>query len=307
MTAPATDRSPTTEPSWRRALRHVVLQEPLIYSRLSLANLRAPSRPRGILVGIGLCARERLGQAVPIDVLGMLLPAEIVRRAIGEPPMLVLVADRHASENGLDADRIRERTAETVRTLAQVRNALGLRGMTIVRASSFHDSAAYQAVLADVRERAPSGADGYVLRQVADVLFLERRYGALLKVGWAGGGSDGAPGEPFFDDRCRRWGRSRASFVYCKAGRVLDDWRRKAAPYVALEPSRRICLDPDEDVDGKLHNAPVARSTKRALRNHLRAIAYSYSRHVRPLHGPLEERVRTIIDDIVHGRPVRPD
>lgn len=308
MAATTLDPTARIEPTWRQELRRVVLQEPLIWSRPSLEALRdpVPTRPRGILVGIGLCAREQLGRAVPIDLLGMLLPAEIVRRAVGEAPMLVLVADRHARENGLDEVRVQERTRATVRLLAQVRSALGLRHMKIVRASSFHDSAAYQAVLARVRERAPAGADGYVLRQVADVLYVENQYRGLIKVGWSSAGDpSAAAGEPFFDDRCRAWGRSRASFVYCKAGRVLDDRRRKAAPYVALEPSRRICIDPHEDVDRKLRAAPVDRSTMRALRNHLRAIVYSYSRHVRPLKGTLEERVHAIIDDVALA-PVGP-
>src|SRR5690606_33326906 len=104
MAATTLDPTARIEPTWRQELRRVVLQEPLIWSRPSLEALRdpVPTRPRGILVGIGLCAREQLGRAVPIDLLGMLLPAEIVRRAVGEAPMLVLVADRHARENGLD-------------------------------------------------------------------------------------------------------------------------------------------------------------------------------------------------------------
>jgi hypothetical protein len=92
--------------------------------------------------------------------------------------------------------------------------------------------------------------------------------------------------------------------VYTKAGRVLDDKRKKAPPYVEMDPARRICLSRGEDVAAKLARGKMraSYSTWRGVRNHLNAITRTYARLVRPLDGPLEERVQAMIDD-VWGEP----
>ncbi len=302
MTARAKREVASGEPRWRKQLREALLQEPLIASRPSLIALRQAGRecPGAVFLGIGLCTRAELSRAMPLDVLGMLLAAEVVRRSVGAACTVVLVADEHARANGLAAAAVASRTLETVQLLTQARAAAGLERMHIVTASQFHASAAYRAALAEVAAHAPRSTHEYVLRQVADVSFFDRAYRGIIKVGWStdGGGGRAVGGEAFFDERCRKWVGSRVAFVYCKAGRVLDDRRRKAAPYLALEPSQRICLRRDEDVARKLGDAPITESTRAGVRNHLKTIVYSYGRLVQPLRGTLEERISELIEQV---------
>ncbi|ACY16683.1 hypothetical protein [Haliangium ochraceum] len=288
---------------WLDRVAACAAQEPLIDSNTTVDALRQvarPAPPNAVFLGLGLCTRTQLSQALPLDVLGMLLPAERVRQAAGASRLVVLVADEHAQDNGFAAAEVEHRARETVAALTRMRAACGLERMTILRASEFHHGERYRAVRRQVAARLPERAHGYVERQIADVVYLDRVYGGILKVGWVRAGVHRGPrrDELGFDRMVRACFGDDIGFVYCKAGRVLADHARKAPPYIAVEPSLRVCLDPDEDPARKLATAEVSPDTVRCVRRHLGRLVYTYQRYVDTLRGPLEERVSTVIERV---------
>lgn len=297
---------PPTVPTWRRRLEQSVLQHPLLQSRPSLEGVRALGGrpPRALMIGVGLCNESRLSAGLPVDVLGLVLPAESLRRAIGAQSIVVLVADVHARLNRLPAADVERRAKEAVLVLERVRRGLDMPHLEVLRARELDGEADYRALLAEVERRAPRAEHGYVTRQVADVEHLHRTLGGILKVGWSLTGSSGAPrghDERFFDARHRALFGPRVGFVYCKPGRTLDDERKKAPPYVTLDARRRVCLRPDEDVRKKL--AAATRSSSKAtvngVRNHLRAVtraACALSEET--VRGPVDARVQALISRV---------
>jgi hypothetical protein len=294
--------------SWIDRVAECVQQEGLIDTGSSLDGLRALTRktpPRAVFLGLGLCTRSQLAQALPIDVLGMLLPAECIRRAIGASTLIVLVADQHALENGFAPLGVERGVQRTIAALVRLRQRAGLTRMTILRASSFHDDERYQAVLAEVARRLPQRAHAYVERQIADVEYLDRLYGGILKVGWVRSGKHRGVrrDEVGFDRLARACFGAHVGFVYCKPGRALADHARKAPPYITVAPVRRICLDAGEDPAGKLADARAFASpeTINGVRGHLRRLVYAYHKHVDVLSGGLEDRVAGIITRTCSG------
>lgn len=291
---------------WTADAARLVRQSPLLETGLSLEGLQRAQRPRppaAIFVGVGLCTRARASRAVPFDVLGMLLPAERLRRAIGARELVVLVADSHALINDLDPFQVRALARRWIDTLARLGDSV-LPRLRVLRASQLHATPRYRDVLEEVRRRAPGGAHPYVLREVADIEHLRRELGGVLKVGWAiCSCGDRGHDERFFDARHRAWVGSAVGFVYCKAGRALDDRRPRAAPYITTDPERRICLSPGEDVEAKLARASAlghaSASTVRGVRKQLKMIARAYRELGHPLRGPVEQRTQTIIDEML--------
>jgi hypothetical protein len=234
--------------------------------------------------------------------LGLVLGAEDVRRETDATELVVLVADAHALEQGAPPSEVEARAVQYERVLRRIGERCGFDEMRVVRASRLAREPAYARTLARVRESTPDDADPYVERELADIAHFVKMHGSLVKVGWAleparkGAHRD----ERAFDECYRRWVGCGAWFMYTKAGRVLDDERKKAPPYVETEPSRRICLSQDEDVAAKLEHGRrrASYSTWRGVRNHLNAITRTYGRLVRPLEGPLEVRVQAMIDDV---------
>jgi len=291
------------ESGWVEHLKHVVRQQPLIATRPSLAQVgRVPAmrRPRAVFCGVGLSSGRQLGAGVPLDVLGMLVPAERLRQAIDAETLLVLIADEHARHVVGDPQHVDGCADDWVDLLQRLRRSFGLRHLRIVRASDFHHRTGYRSVLDGVKQRAGQQADPYFVRQAADVAFLHRQLGGLLKVGWTLQNVS-APrtsrDEAAFDRELHRWVNDDVPVVYCRAGRVLSDQRPKAPPYLVIEPARRLCLDPHEQPVSKLRWADldVSPDTARAVRRHLKAIARAVRQTLMPLSGPLERQIETLL------------
>jgi hypothetical protein len=298
---------------WRGQLEQRVRQEPLVDYRLSSAHLspHEPSRrPRTVLVGVGLCSRTRLSPVLPIDVLGMLLPAESIHAAVGASTLIALVADSHAETNRFDPRAVAHTTNRVQSSLDRIRQSLVLPDLQVITASSFHRTSDYLELLAEVSTQVP-GQHPYVWQQIADVLYCERKWGPLLKIGWATGQHCCRPtphDELDFDLLTKRWTGNRVGFIYCVAGRTLDPHRPKSAPYLTVNPPSRICLDASEDVQAKLDAArertdsPLLRSTLR----YYRKLTYTFSRQITRLSGPLPARLQQMIRATLAGRPLRP-
>lgn len=293
----------------RRSLEQLARQHPLLETRPSLAAV-GESRgraPRSVFAGVGLVCDGGLSRGVPFDVLGLLLSAESVRRAAGCDELIVLLADAHAVCHGLPESVVAQGAARYRHVLGRIAERCGLSRMRVLSASELHREPSYLRELRNVESRAPAGADPYVTREVADIRHFAAQRGALIKVGWAlqpsrlGADRD----ERMFDEAFERWVGSGAWFVYTKAGRPLDDRRRKAPPYAESDPARRICLHGGEDAATKLTLARqrLSPSTFRGVQRHLNAITRSYTKLVRPLEGSLESRVQAVIDDVLGDGP----
>ncbi len=299
-------RAGTKDGDWREALRREVQQEPLVETRLTLDSLEgsgAEAAPRAVFIGLGLCSRQKLSQGLPLDLLGMLLPAERVRRAVGAPSLVVLVADTHALSNRFEPGEVEYQAGRAVETLTRLGDRLELDTLSVLRASALTSDGAYQAVHSEVKDLAPEDTDSYVTREVADIAHLQRNLGSIVKVGWTISASAQVSrdsDELTFDRSFRRWTGRPLCAVYCKAGRALDDAHPKVSPYVTVNPDRRVCLRQDEDVAARIASAQerVSRDTLRGVRNHLRAITRAYSQLVAPLNGPVEQRAQQVLERI---------
>jgi hypothetical protein len=285
---------------WRDALEKCVEQEPLLLtgpSRAALAEANPPSAPGAIMFGVGLCTPDALSATVPFDLLGLVLPAELLRRAVGASTVVALVADVHAETSGFDAAAVDRRARAVTAALLRMRRRLGLDALTVVRASRLHAALDYRQHLRTARARAGAEPADYLVHQVADVACLDARLGGLLKLGWMVG-KDRAQAigdEAAFDRWVRPWTRREPLFAYARAGRTLDPLRPKATPYVELEAAARVNLAATEDVARKLASASDLGAVN-GVKNHLRAIAHTYARVVGPLRGPVVPRAQRILD-----------
>ena len=288
------------------ALRRVVTQQALIETRASLAGLTHVDphaiAPSTVFMGIGMTTATDLSCGLPLDALGMLFSAEQVREAVQAREIRLLLADAHAIENGHDQTLVAEQCGAYERILTSVLRRLGWSHVRLQRARELHALDAYARIHAQVRRAAARHEHAYVTREVADIEYFARQGGGILKVGWAlESHQASARDERAFDERFLRWVGPHVGFIYCKAGRALDDHRRKAAPYVVRDPSRRVCLRRDERVHEKLRRAElsVSISTLRGVRRHLRAITRSYKRLGHHAHGSVEDQTQRIITDLL--------
>lgn len=296
----------TTQAAVMPALERLVTQQSLFDTRASLAGLShiaAQHRaPASVFLGLGLSGHHELSLGLPFDTLGMLFAAEQARRALRAQHTIVLIADSHASCNGHEAGLVAKTARAHEAVLHRVVQRLGWHHVRVVRARDLHALDAHVQLHDHIRRMAPQDAHPYVTREIADIEFFARHSGGILKVGWALQTNEGgAWDERAFDDRFRRWVGGHVGFVYCKAGRTLDDRRRKAAPYLLRDPARRVCLAPGERVREKLERASVHASvaTLRGVRRHLKAITRSYNQLVKPLSGSIEDQAQEVLAELL--------
>jgi hypothetical protein len=270
---------PPGRPAWNQALVDALRQEPLIEAAPSLGSLRAEAaRPNAVFLGYGLCTSEAMGTQVPFDSLGMLLVAEKVRQLVAAERVVVMIADRHARTNGFDPEDVAALTQHTHRMLRDIVQAFGLKRTIIERASELHERPEYRRILDLVRRNAPNHEHAYFLLEVADIEFHYHRFDGIIKLGWAVEGSPRTVhhlDELAADERLRKWLGRAVPCVYTKPGRVLDDSRPTASPYVATDAARRVCFTATENVKAKLDalEGRVSCATIEAALRHWCAIA----------------------------------
>ncbi|MDQ3265362.1 MAG: hypothetical protein M3Y59_17180 [Myxococcota bacterium] len=297
------DQAARWTPSWTEEVNRCVRQEPLLDTRTSLAGMSQGAwavRPRTIFMGVGLCARGELSRAVPLDLLGMLLPAEVLRRKLRCQDLVVLIADTHALANGFPPHQVEERALALEQVLHNIRTACHLPGLRILRASRLHQASGYQRMLLQVRSRAEHGLHEYLLQQYADVLYLHQQQGPVLKVGWSLPSSDPLRqrDEVILDQQMAAITGARLSYVYCKPARTLADASPRMPPYVVKRPESRLCLDRPDDPASKLSYAlrRAHPSTVAGFRKHLKRLVYTYGKVVEPLpRGTLTHRVAAMM------------
>lgn len=294
--------------AWQRSLTRAIAAEPLFAETPTQAAMEVAPRtaPRAVYFGIGLCTRHRMAAGLPLDVLGMLLPAERLREALAAEHLVVLIADAHARANGFDPAEVRHRADAVSRTLLRIKAARGLDHLRIVRASKLQAEPGYQAVLGRIREAAGAQGNEYMYRQTADVAFLDEELGGILKLGWTvdvDGTEGGYRDEVAFDRQVAPWSGCRPHFAYVRCGRALDDRRPKVSPYVGVDRSRRIYLDPHERVEDKIARFPhiASRRNVAAVTEHLARVAEAWGAQGESL----ADRLQDILRRVYPGRSVR--
>lgn len=297
------------EVDWR-VRAQAVSADPLFAGAATAKGLEGgKDAPRAVYMGIGLCTRHRLAVGLPMDVLGMLLPAERLRVALGAEHLVVLIADAHAMSNGFSLSEVAHRASSVARALLRIRSVLGWQHLRLLRASRLQEEVGYQATLERIRSLAgaeqPGVGNEYMFRQTADVAYLHEALGGLLKLGWTvdvDGEAGGYRDEVAFDRLVAPWSGAHPSFAYVRCGRALDDRRPKVSPYVGVERARRLYLDPQEGVDAKLARARQLASARNvsATREHLGRIAEAWG--VRS--GPLELRLKIMLRELFPSRRI---
>lgn len=269
-------------------------------------------RPQAIMVGIGLRGRHGMTLGIPYDIIGLLLAARTVRDAFGDLPLIIVLGDAQAEETGVRSVIVAYWVRRWLRALRCLSVALDLSPVEIVRSHALARDPVHQRACVALAQRLPADASRYCTLQAADTITLQRRYGALIKVGWAMGRSVAWShfDETGFDYPLHAssmpWASpGRLGFVYTGPGRGFLDEAPRRVPYVVSAPGARLLLDADEDPAAKIAHAREAASTptlQGALR-HLKSITRLYSRLVRPLRGPLEDQLSTILEDVHAAAP----
>lgn len=257
----------------------------------------------GIYYGTGLTTPRVLSVGLPFDVLGMVLVAEKIRRALGLSSIIHHIADTHALSNDFATQESVENLAREVEgTMYKVSAHLKIPKLRVVRSSSFDQTEEYLALL----KRIDTSKGEYVRRELADVLWYRAKFDLVLKMGWIIQASETAKGfdERLYDAEYIRLFGQDLSFVYLKAGRTFDRKRPKASPYIAIPSEQRILLKAHEPVREKLDEA-FSRWPDRTFggaTNHLKAIVRLYEKLMGPLdREQLEDKIQAIIDRIFNG------
>jgi hypothetical protein len=238
--------------------------------------------------GVGVTTSAGLSRGLPIDVLGMLYGQELVRRALGWERSLVVVADSNAQAAGADALAVRRLAVLVERQLRDVAACLGF--PVDVRLTSTlgrpHALPGFSRL---------SGLPPYVAHQLAQTEHL-RQQGAGLKLGWAWPGA--LQDERYFDDLHARELGTRVGSVYVSGGTTLDPRRPRACPYVCSEPTTRLLLHPEEQLERKLGRAPaVARQRYERLLGKLVRVHCHLTGAARP------RRSTALLQDLLEAMP----
>lgn len=282
--------------------RNLIQNEPLIEIRPSLEGINPKSLTKegSIYYGTGLCTARELSDALPFDVLGMVLVAEKLRRGMGMKKIYHHIADTHAKSNDIfnseDVDRQANVVKETLKRMAQ---NLGLEDFEILLASEFDQTPEYR----DIYKGIDTNKHDYVRREVSDMEWYNRYKGVVVKLGWIIQATETDLGfdERVFDREYKATIGGNLSFVYLKPGRTFDKSRPKVSPYIHIPGEARILLKANEDVKTKIAEAEKRLGDKHlgGARRHLTNIVRLYEKLFGSLGNiPFEDKIQTIIDDV---------
>lgn len=238
--------------------------------------------------GVGVLAGTRLSHGVPLDTLGLLYAQELVRRTMGWSRSLVLVGDSNARAAGASPLSVRRVALAVERRLREVCALLEL--PVDVRLTSSLGPPRALPGFSQLGSVPP-----YLAHQLAQTEYM-RIQGAGLKIGWAWPGA--LRDERYFDDlHAREYGRRIAS-VYVVGGTTLDPHRPRACPYLCSDPSSRLLLRPEEDLERRLATAsPLGAQRYRRLLGKL-SRAHCRLGGTRP-----SPRIITPLQDLLHELP----
>jgi len=282
--------------------RNIVQNEPLIEVNPSIEGISPNSlTPDGsIYYGTGLCTAKELSDALPFDVLGMVLVAEKIKRGMGMKTIYHHIADTHAKSNNIFKDEDIDHQAALVRqALEKMARNLGLENFKVLLASEFDNSEEY----VEIYHGVATDKHEYVRREVADMEWYRKYKGVVVKLGWIIQASETDLGfdERVFDREYKAVTGGDLSFVYLKPGRTFDSSRPKVSPYIHIPREPRILLKADEDAKAKIAEAEKRFGDKHlgGARRHLIDIIRLYEKLFGSLGDiPFEDKIQKIIDKV---------
>lgn len=281
--------------------KNLIQNEPLIEVHPSLGGISPDSlRPdSSIYYGTGLCTAKEISDALPFDVLGMVLVAEKIRRGMGMKMVYHHIADTHAKSNCLfDNEEIDRQAASAKDVLERMAGNLGLENFRVLLASEFDGSKEYLEIYNNV----VTEKHEYVRREVADMEWYRRYKGVGVKLGWIIQATEVELGldERVFDREYKATIDEDLSLVYLKPGRTFDKSRPKVSPYIHTPGEPRILLRADEDAKSKIAEAEERLADKHlgGARRHLTDIVRLYEKLFGSLGDiPFEDKIQAIIDN----------
>ncbi len=191
--------------------------------------------------GVGLCSRTKLSVGLPFDILEMFLQSEVLRKN-NNGLVFVHLADKHALENGFEAEAINNVVNKYLTDLQSIIDMLGLKNHTIIRASEICSDSQYQTYV----DKLSDVENPYLRLEIADMLWYENTKDVGTKIGWRIDPKINTMqkviGENFFDTEAMKRG-SDLSFFYCHPGFTLNAKKPYAPPYIAFTQEDRILLD----------------------------------------------------------------
>jgi hypothetical protein len=282
--------------------KNIIQNESLVEVRPSVEGINPDSLTSdgSIYYGTGLCTARELSDALPFDVLGMVLVAEKIRRGTGMKTIYHHIADTHAKSNRLFKDEdVNYQAASVKRTLERMAKNLGIKNFEVLLASEFDNSEEYAEIYRNIK----TDKHEYVRREVADIEWYRNYKRVNVKLGWIIQATETDLGfdERVFDREYKTIVGEGLSFVYLKPGRTFDLSRPKVSPYIHVPGEARILLKANENVKAKIVETEERLGDKHlgGARRHLANIVRLYEKLFGSLGNiPFEDKIQTIIDNI---------
>lgn len=181
-----------------KRLADLVQKEPLLLSSDSAEwdKTKASEKKSTVFLGIGICSRNGdLSVGLPFDAVGYLASAEYVRRSVGIDTCAILVADEHAAANTNHSSlNIQAQTEEVMRQTRAICAALSVPA-SIVRGSEIAEDEYFQQIY---RYVTTTVENDYARREIADIAWMQKNHGDVIKLGWLMG-KGGTSDEAWFD------------------------------------------------------------------------------------------------------------
>ena len=244
------------------------------------------SRPN-ILIGAGIATINELSQAIPFDALGFLLSAEFIKQRISGAHVFLLIADQHAwLANNLSENGAKKFAEGQEKTFGRLISALGILNWHIFKASELFPLAK---------------PDSYENLETRDVFHFFKNHNAGIKIGWKFVDKNGRhqTDEAHFDQSLNFDIKS----IFTKSGVTLDLSKPFESPYICTNPSKRVLLSKNENVNAKLKSGSIPEAQHQTVQNQLKRITILFEQVIDPLPAktPVEEKVQLIIDKIFHS------
>ena len=203
-----------------------------------------------LYLGTGLCTYHSMSIGLPFDVLSMILTAEKLRRDLGMKETFHQIADTHAKSNKFYNENEIDELAKRERDLLiQIVEKLRIPNYNIILASETESHPVYIELFEQVTSKVPTDTHEYRIRELTDIEWFRVEKNVKIKIGWTidGGTQHSKFDERSYDSLYKECVSDKVSFVYVKAGRILDKKRPKASPYISIAGETRIMIDQNED------------------------------------------------------------
>lgn len=245
--------NPTLSTMQSNDMQKLLTQIPLLQSIENLdSDLMAQTRTEtpNLFLGIGIVTSQHIATGVPIDILGMIFSAELLRRKLNSQKVFVFLADQHALTNEhLDKKLIKIQAAKTLHILSKLIINFDLQHFHLVQCTMLNFVPSIKEIFAQL----PDIENQYLKHEIADILWLKKFHNVKFKLGWSMSKQSQVEGhdERFFDQTIQQF-QSDVSFLHLKPGRTFDENRPRVSPYISLTGEKRILLEPKENATKKL-------------------------------------------------------